>query len=87
MKPWQTEQIAGVVRFQNRVYNLGKRMVASSDGGRDVAMSDETIRLMHQTVQKVTSDVDGMSFNTAISQMMVFSNHLQGLEQVCTSAV
>ena len=40
------------------------------------------MRLMHQTVQKVTSDVDDMAFNTAISAMMVFTNHLTGLKSV-----
>ena len=31
---------------------------------------------MHQTIKKVTADIDALSFNTAISQMMIFSNHL-----------
>ena len=82
VKPWQTEQIAGVVRFQNRVYSLATKLTASGAGGEDVEMSQETSRLMHQTVKKVTADVDAMAFNTAISQMMVFSNHLQSLPEV-----
>jgi leucyl-tRNA synthetase len=83
VKPWQTEQIAGVVRFQQRVYALANRRVAEKeDGADDAPMSEETVRLMHQTVQKVTSDVDDMAFNTAISAMMVFTNHLTGLKSV-----
>jgi len=73
VKPWQTEQIAGVVRFQNRVFSLARRATA------DAPLAAETERLMHQTIRKVTRDVESLSFNTAISQMMVFSNHLHGL--------
>jgi len=80
VKPWQTQQIQGVVRFQNRVYNLATKFVAQSE--ESYTMGEETERLMHQTVKKVTGDVDTLSFNTAISAMMVFSNHLQGLEAV-----
>jgi len=76
VKPWQTEQIAGVVRFQNRVHALATRADGSAELG------DETERLMHQTIKKVTADVDALSFNTAISQMMIFSNHLAGLKQL-----
>ena len=74
VKPWQTEQIAGVVRFQARVHALAARGVSD-----EVPMSKETARLMHQTVQKVTSDIESLSFNTAISAMMVFSSHLHSL--------
>ena len=31
---------------------------------------------MHQSILKVTEDIDGMRFNTAISQLMVFCNEL-----------
>lgn len=81
VKPWQTEQISGVVRFQNRVYALAAKHAAAA-GEETIlpgTMTEETARLMHQTVRKVTLDIEAMSFNTAISQMMVFSNHLQSL--------
>ena len=40
------------------------------------AMDDATRRLLHKTIKKVTQDIDAMAFNTAISAMMVFVNHL-----------
>ena len=76
MKPWQTEQIAGVVRFQKRVFNLAGRVSEAAE------MGEETERLMHQTIRKVTRDTDAMSFNTAISQMMIFSTHLASLKEL-----
>ena len=42
--------------------------------------SEETLRLLHQTIKKVTEDLDTLSFNTAVSQMMIFVNHILTLE-------
>lgn len=75
VKPWQTSQVSGVVRFQNRLYNVVKSAIAS-----DVSeMDDETTRVLHKTMKKVSEDVDNMAFNTAISALMVLANHLQTL--------
>ena len=46
---------------------------------RDVPPDKDTLRLLHQTIAKVTDDLDGMRFNTAIAAMMEFSNHLTRL--------
>ncbi|NUP07921.1 MAG: leucine--tRNA ligase [Polyangiaceae bacterium] len=75
VKPWQSSQIQGVVRFRDRAYAVCTR--ATND-----AIDPETERLLHRTIKKVTQDVEGLSFNTAISTMMVFTNHLNGLPSV-----
>jgi leucyl-tRNA synthetase len=36
--------------------------------------------VLHQTIQKVTKDTESLSFNTAISELMKFVNHVTGLE-------
>jgi len=77
VKPWQTSQVPGVVRFQNKLYNVVKTAISSES---IVEMDDETTRLLHKTMKKVTEDVESMSFNTAISSMMVLTNHLQSLK-------
>lgn len=76
VKPWQTNQVAGVVRFQNKMYNLVKNAV----GNDDVEMDEATTKILHKTMKKVTEDIENMSFNTAISAMMVLTNHLQTLK-------
>ena len=43
-------------------------------------MDAATLKIMHKTIKKVTGDVDELAFNTAISQLMVYSNHLQALD-------
>ena len=40
----------------------------------------EVLREMHKTIKKVSGDIDKMAFNTAISNMMVFSNTLTALD-------
>lgn len=77
VKPWQTSQVAGVVRFQTKVYNVVSTAVQNKEG----EMDEETTRLLHKTMKKVTEDIESMSFNTAISAMMVLANHLQSLKE------
>lgn len=79
VKPWQTSQVAGVVRFQNKVYSVVNTAAASDE---DAEMDDEMTRLLHKTMKKVTEDIDSMAFNTAISALMVLTNHLNSLDQV-----
>jgi leucyl-tRNA synthetase len=75
VKPWQSAQISGVVRFRDRVW-------ATCTRATDAKPGDETLRLVHKTIKKVTEDIEALSFNTAISAMMVLTNHLNGLEAV-----
>ena len=80
VKPWQTNQLMGVVRFRDRVYNLAKGVSNSKAINNDynVVMSDELLREMHKTIKKVTNNIEKLSFNTAISNLMIYSNILQG---------
>jgi leucyl-tRNA synthetase len=78
MKPWSSQGIVGIDRFLQRIF---REFINSEDGtlakkwsGTD---SPPTLRLLHATIKKVTEDIEALSFNTAISQMMVLLNHLQ----------
>mmetsp|Transcript_17253 Transcript_17253/g.36397 ORF Transcript_17253/g.36397 Transcript_17253/m.36397 type:complete len:909 (+) Transcript_17253:205-2931(+) len=77
VKPWQTSQVSGVVRFQNKLYNVVQAAVQNDDS---VEMDEETTKILHKTMKKVTEDIENMSFNTAISAMMVLTNHLTSLK-------
>ena len=41
---------------------------------KDAAPTPAQLKTLHATIKKVTEDLDGMRFNTAISEMMVFVN-------------
>lgn len=45
----------------------------------DNAPSDEDLKITHKTIKKVTEDIENMRFNTAISQMMIWVNHMTKL--------
>jgi len=77
VKPWQTSQVSGVVRFQNKLYNVVQSAAANGDS---LDMDAETTKILHKTMKKVTEDIESMSFNTAISAMMVLTNHLTSLK-------
>jgi leucyl-tRNA synthetase len=75
-KPWQTAGIQGVYRFLDRVHALAARQDASAQ------LDSETKKLMHRTVRKVKGDIEGLHFNTVVSTLMIYSNHLAGLPAV-----
>lgn len=80
-KPWSTKGVEGVFRFLNRVW----RMFVDEDGKinssiQDVPLTVDQERILHQTIKKVTSDIETMNFNTAISQMMIFVNEFLNLD-------
>ncbi len=76
MKPWQTAGIEGLWRFLNKVWRL-----TIGDDRFKVKVVDSAplaflLKRMHQTIKKVTDDLDNLRFNTAISQLMIFTNDL-----------
>jgi len=82
IKPWNTRGVEGITRFLDRVW----RLVMDEDGALSRALSAESpaakqARVLHQTIRKVTEDLEGLRFNTAIAQLMVFVNELTPLER------
>jgi leucyl-tRNA synthetase len=83
VKPWSMRGVEGVYRFLGRVWRVfiddKAEDVRLSEAVRDVPPEKETLRFLHRTIQRVTEDLDGMRFNTAIAAMMEFTNHLTPL--------
>ncbi|MBD3672250.1 MAG: leucine--tRNA ligase [Planctomycetaceae bacterium] len=81
-KPWSMSGVEGVFRFLARVW----RMVADdraeevqlNDAVQDVEPNEEQLRILHKTIKAVTEDIEKLSFNTAISRMMEFTNEISG---------
>ena len=71
VKPWNENGTKGVFNFLNRAY----RFFADPSKIIGGAESEETIKILHKTIKKVTNDYDNLRFNTAISQLMIFTNH------------
>ena len=81
-KPWNTNGLQGCSRFINKLWDK----VCSSKGISSCINADtantETFKLLHQTIKKVGADIENLRFNTAISQMMIFTNHLVTLNVI-----
>jgi leucyl-tRNA synthetase len=79
MKPWNPRGIEGVHRFLGKVWRecLDKEGAVNPRISKDAVLTLETDKLHHETIKKVGEDIDGLRFNTAISQMMIFVNALQ----------
>ncbi len=82
VKPWSTRGVEGVTRFLERAWRLmvnEEGRLSSTVVGTVPTLEHQ--RLLHQTIKKVTEDIEGLRFNTAISQMMVFTNEMTKAEQ------
>lgn len=74
-KPWQDQGIGGVQRFLDRLW----RACVDENGNSiadDSAVPEELGRLLHKTIKKVGEDIEAMSFNTAISALMILLNEI-----------
>jgi leucyl-tRNA synthetase len=79
MKPWSMRGVEGVSRFLARVWRLF--MTENQRGDWELSSKIKEVdadkaqqKITHATIKKVTQDIESFSFNTAISQMMIFVN-------------
>jgi len=84
-KPWSMSGVEGVYRFLARVWRLamredqeGKWRISQSLAIRDLTSRER--RVLHVTIKKVSEDIESLSFNTAIAQMMILVNELMTVE-------
>jgi leucyl-tRNA synthetase len=92
MKPWSMRGVEGVSRFLARVWRL---FMAENQGGdwelsakiKETAATKAKQKVTHATIKKVTEDIETFSFNTAISQMMIFVNAFTGAETIPLSSM
>ena len=92
MKPWSMRGVEGVARFLARVWRL---FMTENQAGewklsarlKDVDPVKAEQKIMHSTIKKVTEDIEAFSFNTAISQMMIFVNAFTNAETIPVSAM
>ncbi|MDA3930176.1 MAG: leucine--tRNA ligase [Prolixibacteraceae bacterium] len=77
-KPWTDTGVKGVFNFLKRVYYF----FAEPNNIVEGEENKDTLKLLHQTIKKVGEDIEDMKFNTAISQMMIFTNHCYKVKHV-----
>jgi len=70
VKPWAENGVKGVYNFLNRVCKFFADPGHFREGDED----PEILKILHATIKKVGEDIEALHFNTAISQMMIFTN-------------
>lgn len=83
-KPWNTKGLQGCYRFINKLWAIivDEEGKLSSKIAEDVTPDKETLHLHHTTIKKVGDDIENLHFNTAVSQLMIYCNHLQKCNKI-----
>ncbi len=71
VKPWAESGVKGVFNFLARVFRFFSEKENVVDGLTD---DSAVVKELHKTIKKVADDIENLRFNTAISQMMIFTN-------------
>jgi leucyl-tRNA synthetase len=84
---WQEDGVAGISRFLSRVYRLAAKYSkaasqrAGESAGQRSAAEEKLLRVLHQTIAKVTEDFSGRwHFNTSIAAVMILVNEIAAAE-------
>ncbi len=67
--PWSTNGLVGARRFLERVWRVAENVSEIDIGSVEASL--------HQTIKKVSEDIEAFKFNTAVSQMMIFINEVE----------
>lgn len=90
VKPWATKGVEGISRFLARVWRVAFRENQEGEWEINSKLAENapeagglSVRKeLHKTIKKVTEDINGMSFNTAIAKMMECTNAMTSADVV-----
>lgn len=76
---WSESSLVGPRRFLERVWKLRDKITSNAE------LTGEDERIMHETILRVSDDIEQLGFNTAISALMVYANALDKKEKIAHS--
>jgi len=79
---WDDSGISGVSRWLNRVWNLVLGGYSCGDSIARIKAERDIYRIAHQTIRKVTNDLENIHFNTMIAILMELTNHLSKAKEL-----
>lgn len=90
VKPWATKGVEGISRFLARVWRVAFRENQEGEWEINSKLEENAPEAgvlavrkeLHKTIKKVTEDINGMSFNTAIAKMMECTNAMTSADVV-----
>ena len=88
-KPWSIKGLQGCYRFINKLWSviINEEGNLSSKIKDDIKPDNETLFIHHQTIKKLGDDIENLHFNTAVSQLMIYSNHMQKCDSLSKNLI
>ena len=77
-KPWNTNGIEGVFKFLNKfwsLFHINKNFEVSEEKA-----NNQELKILHNAIKKIEQDIERLSLNTCISQLMITINELSKLK-------
>ena len=83
---WNDSGLSGISRWLKRLWKLvldvyGREMTDAASASEGEEAAKELKRVTHQTIRKVTEDLEKMRFNTMIAALMEFTNYLMKIKE------
>jgi leucyl-tRNA synthetase len=73
--PWNTDGVPGIRRWLDRIWRI--TLYPQNDRSQTTEFSERQLqRITHQTIQRVTNDIENFKFNTMVAALMEFTNAL-----------
>jgi leucyl-tRNA synthetase len=80
-KPWDMKGIEGLYRFLKRIWLWACKLIEQNKISAK-KMPEKLEVLMNEIIYKVTSDIENLKFNTAISALMIYFNEMSKCENI-----
>jgi len=92
--PWNTDSLLGMKRFLDRIWQLNDKCqmtnvksisndkISAYGGSAEGGQNSKLERIIHQTIKKVSDDIENFKFNTAISALMILANEFEKQESL-----
>ena len=82
-KPWSTSGLQGCSRFIKKLWSI----LVDNEGDlskhiNDTESDKQTNQMLHQMIKKVSDNLEQLHFNTCVSEFMIFTNHIQKLDEI-----
>ncbi|MEC7799612.1 MAG: leucine--tRNA ligase [Candidatus Neomarinimicrobiota bacterium] len=82
-KPWSTSGLQGCSRFIKKLWSI----LVDNEGNlskhiNDTESDKQTNQMLHQMIKKVSDNLEQLHFNTCVSEFMIFTNHIQKLDEI-----
>ena len=73
---WNEQGLKGCHKFLNRIWNLQEKVIDGDNYSKDIEA------LIHKTIKKVTDDIENLSYNTAVSSLMILLNAMDKMPNI-----